>query len=342
MVEILATEHNEIYAAMPGVEVPVGEALLSLSNMWDAPPAGDGGKAPSEFRASRMNVILHFGFEATPNEANALFRSVIDFSHRYPCRVIALCPSKDEDATGQGIVCKIFSECYIGDGNGDMSCCEALVFGYTLKEKRFLEDQVSIFLESDLPTYYWPYRFDSPENLSSYQSFFKNVDRIVIDSAAESYPSDRLQLPQPEKLHDLAAARSLSIRQCIGQFFSAFPVDRIVNGLEQVRFVAAHCFEADARALLTWIESALEDCSARSDGHELEVDFGYEASDGVSDTESRIVFSYKDESYVECVLNLESGVARIEARIGGESHAMTAAIKALDPEEALAEALFFG
>lgn len=342
MAEILATEHNEIYATLPGLEVRVGDALHSLSNMWNAPPSSDASKPPSEFRASRMNVILHFGFDATPNEANELFRSVIAFSRRYPCRVIALCPSKDEDATGQGIVCKIFSECYIGEGNGDMSCCEALVFGYTLKEKRYLEDQVSIFLESDLPTYYWPYRFDSPDNLSSYQTFFKNVDRIVIDSATENYTPDRLSIPQPEKLHDLAAARTLSVRQCIGQFFSAFPVEQIVSGLQQVRIATSRHFEADARALLGWIESALQDCEDRVGGESGAVDFRCESGDEIADGESRIVFSYEDENSVECGLDLEAGVAQIEARIGGEPHSMTAAIKSLDPQEALAEALFFG
>jgi len=337
MTEILATEKNEIYSKLPGIEVPVGDALVSLSEMWDAPPSSDASPPPSEFRASRMNMILHFGFDASCEEATALFRSVIEFSRRYPCRVIALCPSKDENATGQGIVCKIFSECYIGKGDGDKSCCEAIIFGYTLKEKRFLEDQISIFLESDLPTYYWPYLFDSPDNLSAYQTFFKNVDRVIIDTGVENFTADRLHLPEPEKLHDLASARTLSIRQCIGQFFSAFPMDKIVDGLTRVEIRTPVGLKAESRLLLAWIESALSDCSDRVEGSELKA--GFVCEEG---SEPRILFSYDCESFVECSLDLEGGVAQISAKIGGDAHSMTAAIRLLEPQEALAEALFFG
>lgn len=34
MAETLATEKNEIYKKLPGIEVPVGDALVSLSEMW--------------------------------------------------------------------------------------------------------------------------------------------------------------------------------------------------------------------------------------------------------------------------------------------------------------------
>ena len=340
MAETLATEKNEIYKKLPGIEVSVGDALVSLSEMWDAPPSSDAVRPPSEFRASRMNMILHFGFDASYEEATALFRSVIAFSRRYPCRVIALCPSKGGNAIGQGIVCKIFSECYLGKSDGDMSCCEAIIFGYTLKEKRFLEDQISIFLESDLPTYYWPYRFDSPDNLSAYQTFFKNVDRIIIDTGIENYTADCLELPEPENLHDLASARTLSIRQCIGQFFSTFPMEKIVEGLALVEIKAPLNLNAEARLLLVWIESALNDCSDRVECSELKTEFICEKID--QGAAPCISFTYDCESFVECSLDLKGGVAQISARIGGDTHSMTAAIRLLEPQEALAEALFFG
>ncbi len=118
MVECLATEHNEIYRGLPGVEVPVGEALVSLSNMWDAPASSEGSRAPSEFRASRMNFILHFGFEASTEESKELFQSVISFSRRYPCRIIALCPSRDVNATGQGLSAKFSQSATSVKGKG--------------------------------------------------------------------------------------------------------------------------------------------------------------------------------------------------------------------------------
>lgn len=341
MFKCLATEHNEIYRALPGVEVPVGKALVSLSNMWNAPPSSEGSRAPSEFRASRMNFILHFGFEASTDEAKELFQSVIQFSRRYPCRIIALCPSRDENATGQGIVCKIFSECYIGDGHGDMSCCEAIIFGYTLKEKQYLEDQVSIFLESDLPTYYWPYRFDSPENLSDYQSFFKSVNRIVVDTAWENYTPEMLRISQPEKLYDLAFARTLSIRQSIGQFFSAFPVEKILEGLKGVELVAPDGFKAEMNALNGWIQGVLEDCSSRSDRSIKGDGFSFSLS-LVTESVPALRFLYSNDNFAECVLDLKSGVAQLKACIDGNKHSMNAAIHLLKPDDALAESLFFG
>jgi len=288
-----------------------------------------------------MNFILHFGFEATTEEATELFNSVIRFSRRYPCRIIALCPSKDENATGQGIVCKIFSECYIGEGSGDMSCCEAIIFGYTLKEKQYLEDQISIFLESDLPTYYWPYRFDSPENLSDYQSFFKNVNRVVIDATCESYQLDDLKIDEPEKVHDLAYARTLSVRQSIGQFFSAFPVEKIVDGLTGIEMMAPNKFEAEMHALNTWIQGILGDCGSRVEASGSEK--GYSHSLSLDPKAVPVLrFVYSNDQFAECVLDFGSGVAHIKANIGGEEHEMNAAIHLLDPDDALAEALFFG
>lgn len=341
MVECLATEQNEIYRSLPGVEVPVGEALVSLSDMWNAPASLEGSRAPSEFRASRMNFILHFGFEATTEEAKALFQSVIKFSRRYPCRIIALCPSRDENATGQGILCKIFSECYIGEGHGDMSCCEAIIFGYTLKEKQYLEDQISIFLESDLPTYYWPYRFDSPDNLSNYQSFFKNVNRVVIDTACESYQPSMLRISEPEKVYDLAFARTLSVRQSIGQFFSAFPVESIIDGLTGLEMVAPPDFEAEMIALKNWIQGILGDCGNRIEKPDLQGDYSNDLS---IDPESKplLRFLYSNDNSAECVLDFNSGVAQLRAKIGGDKQAMNAAIHLLEPDDALAEALFFG
>ena len=338
MAGLLATEHNEIYGSLPGIEVPVGDALVSLSNMWNAPPSSEQSRSPSEFRASRMNFILHFGFEASVEDAQELFQSVIGFSKKYPCRILALCPSKDEDATGQGIVCKIFSECYIGDGHGDMSCCEALIFGYTLKEKRYLEDQISIFLESDVPTYYGPYRFDSPKNLSDYQSFLGNVDRVVIDTAVELYSVEELEVPKPEIIHDLAFARTLSLRQSIGQFFSAFPVDRSLEGLTAIEVDTPDSLNAELRGLMLWIQSVLEDCQncvENSKRDRFDIVFG-------KSEEAEIRFVYVNENAARCQLNLEAGVAHFDAAIGGNRHSMSAVIHLLDSDDALAEALFFG
>ncbi len=326
----------DTFGALPGIETPVSKVLEQLSMMWEAPADPGASKPPSEYRASRMNLILHIGLDASVDEAKTIFRAVIDFSRRYPCRILALCPQTE---TGSNMSCKIFSECYIGASRSEMSCCEAIIIGYPLSDRRFLENQVSIFLESDLPTYYWPYRFDSPERLSTYQTFFKESQRIIFDSASESFQSSQIELPEPAKLHDLSYSRLLSIRQCIGQFLSAFPPTRIVEGLETVNFQSSARYQAEGRALLRWLEGDLSLCYEYTDSNPT-AEFVISA-DQDETKDPRLQFIYSGEGYLNCSLEIEKNSAHIEAKIGGEPHSMAAAIRMLDCQEALAEALFF-
>ncbi len=328
----------DTFKALQGIETPVSKVLEQLSAMWEAPLDAGASKPPSEYRASRMNLILHIGLDASVDEAKTTFRSVIDFSRRYPCRVLALCAQEEAgDQEGQ-MACKIYSECYIGKSRNEMSCCEAIILGYPMRDRQYLENQVSIFLESDLPTYYWPYRFDSPKRLSDYQVFFKESQRIVFDSARESFSPEEIDLPEPAKLHDLSYSRLLSIRQCIGQFLSAFPPARIVDGLEAITFRSGSRFSAEGRALLKWLEGDLSLCYEYA-SVSPSASFEQDAED--SGEAPSLEFRYTNDNGLNCSLHIDSNSAHIKANIGGESHSMTAAIRLLDSKDALAEALFF-
>jgi len=285
-----------------------------------------------------MNLIIHFGFGCDPKEALELFYSVLKFSRRYPCRVIALCGAENSWDADTNMVCKIFSECYIGESGKDMSCCEALVFGYSLADRQYLENQISVFLESDLPTFYWPYRFDSPDLLSSYQVFFKNAERIIFDSRQANYLLDEVDMPDLSKVHDLAYSRLLSVRQAIGQFLSAYPVDEILIGIEEVVLSGDVHFKAEGRSLMKWIESVF--VSAIGEEGTKKVVFSQHETQGDSQ-QIQLVFTYGNENSLECILDLEENEARIEADFGGTTNSVVAAIRMLEPEEALAEALFF-
>ena len=59
----------ELIDALPGIALPVGEVTARLASMWDGGPASSG----SEFRASQMNVVLHFGLDVTAEEARERF-----------------------------------------------------------------------------------------------------------------------------------------------------------------------------------------------------------------------------------------------------------------------------
>ena len=334
------TSQRGIFDKLPGQEVAVGKALTELSEMWNA-HAGEG-VAPSEFRASRMTLVLHLGFDCSEEEATDIFNLVLDFSRRYPCRVLALCAHPNSWESDEGMACKIYSQCYIGPSRQDMSCCEALVLGYTLKSRKYLENQVSNFVEADLPIYYWPLGFDSPERLSDYQFFFKEAERIVVDSAKEHFLVSKVQIPQIEKVHDLAYARLLPVRQCIGQFLSKFSVESIAKGLDEVVLISGPDFEAEGRALLSWIRRALEACFEDVKGDARDAGKLVEQRVEKDCVMPRLVFGYGNGNAFECVLDFEKREARIEAEFGGERQSVTVAVKLLNLEDALGEALFFG
>tara|TARA_B110000037_G_scaffold219452_1_gene284656 strand:+ start:1314 stop:2312 length:999 start_codon:yes stop_codon:yes gene_type:complete len=328
---------SEVYKNLPGFEVPVGEALNVLSSMWDAPASSDE-RAPSEFRASRMNLILHLGFDCSHEDANAVFQTALDFSRRYPCRIVFLCAQPDSWDAESGMVCKIYSQCDIGLSGTDMSCCEVLALGYTLGDRQYLENQVSLFLETDLPTYYWPVLFDSAELLSYYKFFFKQANRIVFDTARERFAIEDVLIDQPEKIHDIAHSRFLSVRQSIGQFMSSFPVADIIDGLESASISGSPCFKAEGHALIGWIREILDTCYGEDSRTMVSITEDFEESDCAALV---LAFSYSNENGIECVMNFDAGQAIIEATLAGENHSATSGVKLLEPAEALAEALFF-
>ena len=110
-----------VFDALPGLEVPMGSALSELAALWEMGAAG-GKSAPSEYRASQMTFVLHFGVDHTPETGRETFDAVMRFAQRYPCRIVALCPQieeRDDDVLRS----KVFAECYIGNSRGEMSSC---------------------------------------------------------------------------------------------------------------------------------------------------------------------------------------------------------------------------
>ncbi len=334
------SKSSTVYEALPGLSVPLGSALEELTAMW-SPVDESGKRKDNEYRASRMNLIVHIGFEATLEEAKQLFQTVINFSHRYPCRMIVLCPMPESWDSKEDMRCKIFSECVFGEGAGGMSCCEVLILGYTLSERKYLENQVSVFLEADLPTYYWPTRFGSAELLSDYKFFFKQAERILFDSSRESFLIDQVDVPQPEKIHDLAYSRLLPIRQSVAQFLSAFPKETIVDGLAEVTLSSASDFKCEGRALMSWVASALTKCYSSPEDAKAHLRFDQQEA-GSDEAMPIMSFVYGNDNYVTFTIDLAKGEAHVEGDLGNGKQSLTTGVRLLDPETALAEALFHG
>ncbi|MDQ8181721.1 glucose-6-phosphate dehydrogenase assembly protein OpcA [Pelagicoccus sp. SDUM812005] len=334
------SETTTVYEALPGLKVPLGNALKELTAMW-SPVDESGKRKDNEYRASRMNLIVHIGFEASLEEAKSLFQTVINFSHRYPCRMIVLCPQPDSWNSQKDMGCKIFSECVFGEGAGGMSCCEVLILGYTLSDRKYLENQVSVFLETDLPTYYWPTRFGSADLLSDYKFFFKQAERVIFDSSRECFRIDQLDVPEPEKVHDLAYSRLLPIRQSVGQFLSAFSKESIVDSLTEVRLSSSANFKCEGRALMSWVKSALTKCYPTPEEAKDALRFDQEEADG-EDAMPIMSFVYSNDNYVTFTIDLAKSEAHVEGDLGNGKQSLTTGVRLLDPETALAEALFHG
>ena len=326
------------FALLPGQEIPVGDIPAALANMWET---GPGEKTqPSEFRASQLNMILHFGMDSVPDEAADIFETAIRFSRRYPSRLIVLCP-EDHSRGDRLITAKLFAECHIGKNGRDRSCCEAVILAYPQAGKGFLENQVSILLDNDLPTYYRIHHFNRARKLADYGFFLKVARRVVYDSACEEPEIGKVDWPKPEAVRDLAHARLLPVRQSVGQFLSAFDPERLAGGLSAVRVRHAPDLEAEARCLGRWLSARLAACLPGDSTKPPAAKLSPAPGRGKEATGLEIRLEYPDQRHFRWRAPAGFRCAEIEADYGHGPVRLTGAAKLLPPENALAEAFFF-
>ena len=260
------------------------------------------------------------------------------FAQRYPCRIVALCPritKGGEDA----LSAKVFGECFIGSSRQEMSCCEAIIVGYSESQRGFLENQVSTFTETDLPVYFWPSRIRSAPKIGDYRFFLTHAKRIVIDSAIENSTVKEFAWPEAAMVKDLADARLLQVRQSIGQFLSSFAPSVLVDGLQSVEVAADETCLAEARFLSSWVTARIGACRrlsssspSRTRGH---------AHRARSEKES-IAMCWTYAAIIDSSGRLISrpagpGLRRISA---GDPVELNSMVRLLSTPEALAEALF--
>lgn len=328
------TQHRKVFNMtelidhLPGQELPVKAVAQSLRQMWDS----DEGDSPSQFRASQMNVILHLGLGVKPAELQERFQALVRFVQRYPGRIIVLCPSA-ERANGS-MVAKLFSQCYIGPSQREMCCCEALMLAYEPKDYQHLANQVSVWLEADLPTYHWLSGVRVDRVGKYFNNLLKDVRRCVYDSSIESPEFGELEWPQPKRVRDLAQARLLPIRQFLGQFLSGYPMGQLRDGLQgiTVKYAADHVGEA--QRLAEWLAGCL---SLDSDSVAL---ITREACTDAA-VQLAMEWSYGDGRYLKWQLFSEDSRAEIEIKFGDTVERIPTHLKPLAPEQALAEAFFF-
>jgi hypothetical protein len=326
---------SAIFNALPGLEVPVSSISKSLDRMW-SDTAAKGGPAPSteQGKATQVNLVLHLGFGTVANDAVEQFATTVRLSRRYPSRVVVLCPLQPTDAAVE-MRAKIYGECHLGKSKGDTRCCEFVMLSYPMSARKYLEDQVSVCLSTDLPLYYWAHRFSSSSRLADYQYLLRRSVRVMFDSAI--VPGDALDFPWPrrEAVRDLVYARLLPIRQTIGQFLSSQSPTALVDGLSAVNVSHGSALAAEARVLRKWILERLTDCGARNDLT------GGLCADGTGPQELSLVFEYSSGRRFRWSGNVAAGSASFDADFGHGPTALHTSVSLLAPEATLSEAMFF-
>lgn len=324
---------SALFDALPGISIPVHTISRSLAHMWqERLDAGGTAPAADATKATQVNFVLHFGMKTEPEDARRQFDTTVEFSQRYPSRVVVLCP-EEVTGTGEGMRAKIYGECFLGKSKGDTRCVEFVILNYPMAARRFLEDLVSICLSTDLPLYYWAHRFSSTARLGNYQYLLKTAKRVVLDSAIVPADSRTCAWPQPEAVRDLVYARLLPVRQGLGQFLSGIAPARLVNGLRTVRVTHAAVQAAEARVLADWFKERLAHC-----GDVGAVEFVL-AAGGADDLAA--CFDYVEAgTRFRWHGDLGRNHAEFVAEFG-ERVTLTTGMRLLRPAAALSEAVFF-
>ena len=205
------------------------------------------------------------------------------------------------------------------------------MLGYTPEDAEFLEHQISVWLESDLPTYHWFHRVPEERILRSYLPFLKMVRRVTYDSSIEGHNFSGIDWPCPRGARDLADARLLHVRQSVGQFLSSYPVDLLLQNLESFTINHTPSLSGEAIELANWVLSTLIDAGVN----------GLDSNVKDTDGDFRMDWTYSDGKFLS--INLDNNLASgwIQADFGSGQVDYPLHLKKISPQLTLAEALFF-
>jgi hypothetical protein len=325
---------ESIFQQLPGIEIAVAEIAQTLSRLWINPETTT--TTPSAFRASQLNLVLQLGPTTTAQEAEQLFHILVTFAQRYPCRLILLCPTQDSKAVSKA---KLFSQCYVGAAQHDSCCCEALMLQYLSDEPTYLQNQISVWLENDLPCYYWFHRVPASLIQEAYVAFLGYFERIIYDSSIDS-AYETVKWPYRDRIRDMVFDRTLPIRQILGQFLSGYAPNVLITQLKHVRIQNSVQNLQLSRLLLDWQKQALMQCAFQI--HQiLKADFETITSETLKDS-IQIEWLYENPAnYCKCDISFEVNHIQIDTRFEGNAISRKSPFAQLMPVQLLIEALFF-
>ncbi len=326
-----------LFHKLPGETVALKDTQSILKEMWNM--SQEGGKFLSQrpdFRAMQMNLILHLGTKLPVEDALNSFFQAIDFSCLHPCRILVLCPCSKENESLL-LKAKLFSQCYIGRGTKNMSCCDAIILNYSEDENHLLEHQVSIWLDNDLPTYHWVQGIEASKIGKEYFNCLSMCNKILYDSALEGLDYQSLQWQEGIKVEDFCYLRTLPLRQALGFHLSGYKPPLITQDLTAVELHSSPDLQAEASYLLQWLKNSIKACQALA-ASSTTVTYTSQAT--LRTPSLRLQFSYTRDAYFRFSYNSESGQSLIEIKLEDSPSSQPLQIYKLSPEQTLTHAIF--
>ena len=324
---------------LPGVTMPVAEVTREIERVWKAEGVGPDA---SSTRASQLNLVIHTGLSTTQEEVLKLFETAVAFGQRTPCRIVLLCPRPEEDCEEEErLKGKLYTQCFVGESLREKCCCEALILSYQPSFAEFLENQITLWLEPDLPGYLWLHRVDPASIQDRYLEFASNFQRVVFDSSVDGSEMHALSWRERTQIKDFARARLLKILQSLGQFLSSYNPDVLVAGLSAVRISILDVYSGEGNNLLDWMRCCIKNCCALADIDLSKIAFELKLSSADAEDVAAVEWAYANEKFFHWRLNQKTRMAETEADFGLGTANNTQMVTRMEPVEVLSEALFF-
>lgn len=320
-----------LFDVMPGSRMDIRTVSANLSEMWKMQDVDE-----TLARASQMNVILHFGLDMEQDMARKYFEGVLRLGQKFPCRILALCPYRIDESRPL-LEAKLFCQCELKAGLHHNAACEAIMLGYAISHEHYLENQLSIWLENDLPTYYWVNHLLedvlSPKDLP----IMKFAARTIYDSGQAPHLYRNIYGKDVGQTADLGWYRTLPIRQPLGQFFSGYRCSELTEALEGVEVRHQSHVHFEAQHVLNWLEHALQGCSKLP----LKVKFSLQELPPHEGMTLSIKFNFTNGKEFGFTYNEDTHQAQISASLYGSKFNQVFEIHEQSLEETLQAALFF-
>ena len=150
-------------------------------------------------------------------------------------------------------------------------------------------------------------------------------------------PADALAFPwpNPAAVRDLAFARTLPVRQSVGQFLSRYEPARLIDGLQTVTVAHAPALAAEGQVLRQWLQDRLTAC-----GPVAAVTFSAGLIGAERGGSLELRFAYTGSSRFSWCGDDATGAAQFDADFGTGRTELPAGTSLLTPELALGEAMF--